>query len=95
MPQPRAKLPKEERELILFENHLIYEKRHKLVVKILSWKFGLLAGALIQQNNKITNNEWNSYRQHLISISKIDSKDKISNKLKEIHKAIKNNGGFE
>lgn len=68
---------------------------HNLVVKVISWKAGLLDGATIQQNNKITSKEWGSYKQHILRISKIDSLERVKNKLRDTQEAIKAHGGFE
>lgn len=65
------------------------------MVKIISWKAGLVEGASIQRANKITPEEWQLYQDHLLRISKIASVDKVRGKIKETFDAIKKNGGFK
>ncbi len=77
------------------ENHEESERIHNMVVKIISWKSGLVDGAVINKTNKITPKEWDAYRQHILTISKITSPEKVKAKLAETFKAIKKNGGFE
>lgn len=86
---------REEKKQQLIENHKADEKIHKMVVKIISWKAGILDGASITRQNKITPNEWNTYRKHILKISKTESKDRVMEKLKATQLAIKKNGGFK
>jgi len=92
---PKVKLSKEEQKQAALLAHEANEKIHSLVVKIISWKAGILDGAVITQSNKITKREWEKYRQHILRISKIDSVEKVKSKLKETQEAIQSHGGFE
>ncbi len=67
---------------------------HKLVVKIISWKSGLLEGGLIKATDKITPKEWNTYHKGRVKISSDFGKDKVRSSLKEIKAFIKKQGGF-
>ncbi len=91
----KTKLSKEEQKAVALENHQANERIHSLVVKIISWKAGLLDGASISQSNKITQSEWGRYRQHILKISKIESVDRVKGRLKETQQAIQKHGGFE
>ena len=70
------------------------EHIHSLVVKIISWKSGLVDGAVISHNDLITKKEWDEYQAHLLEISKIDSTEKTKQKLADTKMAIKKNSGF-
>ena len=95
MNYPKAKLTKEEQKAVLLKNHIASEKIHNLVVKIISWRFGILEGASIIDSNKITQKEWDKYRKHILSISKVESAERVKEKLKETQASIQQNGGFE
>lgn len=86
--QPKKDYQKEE------ERHREQELVHSLVVKIISWKSGLMDGALITENDKISRSEWNRYEKHLINISKSQSERTLKSKLKDIYQAIEKHGGF-
>lgn len=90
-----SKLSKEEKKIAAQENHEENERIHSLVVKIISWRSGLLDGAVIQESNKITPKEWDEYKKHLTRISKIDSPERVKEKLNETYESIKKRGGFE
>lgn len=91
----KVRLSKEEQKLAVLKNHLANEKIHNLVVKVISWKFGILEGASISEENKVTKKEWNEYKRHILNISKIEDVEKVENKLKDVHNSIKLHGGFE
>ncbi len=71
------------------------ENWHKLVVKVISWKSGLLEGGSVKTANKITNKEWNLYCDRLVKTNTTYGKPKVLADLKEIKKLIKEHGGFE
>jgi hypothetical protein len=88
-------LTKDQQKEESLERQIQNERIHALVVKIISWKTGIIDGAIITHDNKITTEEWNRYSKHLLAISKTDPVEKTKQKLADIHKAIKSNGGFE
>lgn len=90
-----SKLTKEEKKIQAQENHEENERIHALVVKIISWRSGLLDGAIIQEQNKITPKEWDEYKKHLLRISKVESPEKVKEKINNTYEAIKKRGGFE
>lgn len=92
---PTTKLSKEELKAIALEKFKANELIHSLVVKIISWRTGLVEGTMISDTNKVTNREWNTYRKHLLLISKIEGVVKVKIKLKETFQKIKDRGGFE
>lgn len=71
------------------------EAWHKLVVKIISWKEGLLEGGSVKITDKVTSKEWNTYTKHLIKTNTSYTKQKVLSNLKETEDLIKQNGGFE
>lgn len=71
------------------------EAIHKMVIKVISWKSGLMAGASIISTNKISQKEWNKYKRHILTISKTESKERVLGKLRETQELISKNGGFE
>lgn len=88
------KLSQEEKKAIAQENHEQNEKIHQLVVKIISWRSGILDGAVIQRDNKVTPKEWDDYKKHLIRISKVDTPERVKEKLTDTFESIKKHGGF-
>lgn len=75
-----------------------FEKRelwHKLVVKILCWKDGLLEGSSIDITNKISSKEWRTYYRKMIATNLTYGKEKALSNLKKTQDAIRNHGGFE
>lgn len=89
------KLTKEEQKEQAIIKQLHNEKIHSLVLKIISWKSGLVDGAVISRDDLITKAEWDEYQAHLLEISKTDSVEKTKQKIADIKQAIKDNGGFE
>lgn len=85
---------KKDQRLQLLKNQEANAKIHKLIVKIISWKTGLVDGADVKLSDKISDTEWQKYRKHLLTISKTDSQLKVKEKLKEIYNTIKTRGGF-
>ena len=71
------------------------EMWHKLVVKVISWKDGLLDGGIIKITDKITTKEWNNYYKRIIKTNTSYSKDRVLNTLKETKELIQRHGGFE
>lgn len=94
MNSSNPKLDKEARKQLSIDNHLANEKIHSLVVKIISWKTGLVEGASIQSDNKITQEEWDTYKKHTLKIP-TSNQDKVKDKIKETYEAIKRNDGFK
>lgn len=68
---------------------------HKLVVKIISWKDGLLEGGVIKFSDKISSKEWNVYFKRIIKMNTSYSKERVLSSLKETKDLIIKNGGFE
>ncbi len=91
---PQKKLNKDERKEAVLQAHKANEKIFKLVVKIISWETGPMEGASIKTTNKVTDDEWQRYRRHLLKISTSESEKRVKEKLKGIYEAIKDNGGF-
>lgn len=71
------------------------ETWYKLVVKIISWKSGLLEGGTVKQVNKISAREWRTYCEHSLRINVTYGKSKTQEDLKELKKIIHDFGGFE
>lgn len=92
--QPAMSSAKKDQRLQLLKNQEANAKIHKLIVKIISWKTGLVDGADVKLSDKISDAEWQKYRKHLLTISKTDSQVKVKEKLKEIYNTIKTRGGF-
>ncbi len=68
---------------------------HKLVVKIIVWRSGFVNGLDVGFRDKITVSEWFDYKKHILDISKIESREKVENKIQKTREAIEKNGGFE
>ena len=88
------KLTKDQQKDAQILKQLHNEQIHSLVVKIISWKTGIVDGAIITQDDKITADEWKQYYNHLLEISKTDSVEKTKQKLADVQQAIKEHGGF-
>lgn len=71
------------------------EAWHKLVVKIICWKDGLLEGGTVKFTDKITLKEWNTYFKRMIKTNTTYHKERVLNNLKETREMIKKHGGFE
>lgn len=95
MTTDKPKLTKEERKAAASKTQAANEKIFKLVVKIISWKSGPMEGASIKLTDKITRDEWQRYRAHMLRISKTESEKRVKEKLEETYNAIKANGGFK
>lgn len=67
----------------------------KLVVKIISWQDGLIAGGSVKVADKITPKEWETYFQRMIKTNTTYDKQKVLSKLQETQESIRRNGGFE
>ena len=89
-----TKLTKDQQKDAQLEKQLHNEQIHSLVVKIISWKTGIVDGAVITRDDKITAAEWKQYTTHLLEISKTDSVEKTKQKIADIKEAIISNGGF-
>ena len=89
-----TKLTKDQQKDAQLEKQLHNEQIHSLVVKIISWKTGIVDGAVITRDDKITAAEWKQYTTHLLEISKTDSVEKTKQKIADIKEAITSNGGF-
>lgn len=70
------------------------EAWYKLVVKIICWKDGLLAGGSVKFTDKITAKEWSIYSNRIVKINTTYGKQKVVGTLKETKEKIKKNGGF-
>lgn len=88
------KQTKDERARALMEKQKANENIHNLVLKIISWKFGPLEGAFISEEDKISAYEWNSYKTHILNISKTESVETVKEKLQKTREAILNHNGF-
>lgn len=71
------------------------ETWHKLVVKIIIWKEASSADNLERSVSKLTQTEWNKYRQGIIKNNITQGKEKILSDLKSTMRKIKLNGGFK
>ena len=89
-----TKLTKDQQKDAQLLKQIHNEQIHSLVVKIISWKTGIVDGAIITRNDKVTPEEWKQYSNHLLEISKTDSVEKTKQKLADVQKAIKEHGGF-
>lgn len=83
-------------------NNLIYqikniekENWYKLVVKILVWKDAKAGNEYIHNQDKITIKEWASYCDRIIETNVVKGKEKTVERLRQIEKIIKRNGGFK
>ncbi len=92
MQRPSLALTREQQKLATLEHQKQNEQIHQLVVKIISWKSG--AGASSPNSAKITPKEWSSYKKHILTISKIESPERIKSKLEAVKEAIQNRDGF-
>ena len=90
-----TKLTKEERNSQIEDNHEESERIHNLVVKIISWRTGIIDRALVKTSDKITPAEWQKYKKHILTISKTEPKEVVKNRLDETYASIKKNRGFE
>ena len=94
MAQP-TKQTKDERNLALLEKQKANEITHNLVLKIISWKSGPMAGARISEDNKISPKEWSAYKAHIMNISKTESVERVKERIQKTHDAIKSHNGFK
>jgi hypothetical protein len=49
----------------------------------------------MQNQDKVTKEEWKKYEKHLLDISKTEYVGDVKNKLKKIFEAIQKNQGFK
>lgn len=70
------------------------EEWHKLVVKVISWKGGLVDGGVVKQTDKISSAEWDEYCKRTIKTNVTYSKERVLSTLDETKKAIAHHGGF-
>lgn len=91
----KVPLNKESQRQAALENHKANEAIHALVIKIISWKTGILEGSAVGSDDKISLSEWEKYKQHLLSISKSEREKVVLGKLSLIHDAIESHGGFK
>lgn len=82
-------------KLIYQEKVIEREIWHKLVVKVLCWKDGLLEGGSIKSSDKITVKEWKTYCQKIMETNIISGREKSLANLKITEQLIKNHNGFE
>lgn len=71
------------------------ESWFKIVVKILSWKEGLLGSGVKISREKISRKEWKQYSERMIKNNLTHSKDRILRDLRETREKIAQFGGFE
>lgn len=71
------------------------ESWYKLVVKVICWKDGAKQAEAGIQAAKITAKEWKEYSERVLKTNTTTGKQKTTENLEEIKKAIKQNGGFE
>ncbi len=90
-----TKLTKEEQKVKALEAIKAKERIFNLVVKIISWKTESKDSSSMQTQNKITAEEWQRYKKHLLDISKTEGVEVVKGKLKEVYLAIKKHNGFE
>ena len=85
----------DERKLAVLKAQQARDKAFKLVVKIISWETGSLNSLVVKALDKITNQEWLTYKKHTLSISTQENLEKVKRKLAQSYKDIKENNGFE
>lgn len=67
---------------------------HKLVVKVIRWRDGLVASGSLSATDKITHKEWLTYSRKLVQTNLTNGKQKVLDTLKETKQKIIDNGGF-
>ncbi|MBI2022376.1 hypothetical protein HYS97_00800 [Candidatus Daviesbacteria bacterium] len=77
------------------EKHEERESWHRLAVKVISWKGGLLEGGIIKVTDKISPKEWATYSKYMIKTSTTYSRQRVLSNLKDTEEKIRKNGGFE
>jgi hypothetical protein len=92
---PANKLTREEQKTKALEAHVIKEEIFSLVTKIISWKTQARDSIFLQSMDRITPDEWQRYKKHLLSISKSESVEVVKGKLKAIYNLIQSNDGFK
>lgn len=70
------------------------EAWHKLVVKIISWKSGLVKGGMVTKDHKITAEEWKTYFDRTLQINTTYGRQRVLSDLEETRTRISNHGGF-
>lgn len=71
------------------------ETWHKLVVKVILWKDGIIEGGTYKSRDKITLKEWDTYCKRMIKTNTTYGRQKVLSNLNEIKVIIKKHGGFE
>lgn len=71
------------------------ESWHKLVIKIISWREGVLEGATFRAKDKITYKEWVTYYQRTLKTNITHSRERVLADLRHTKSMIKEHGGFE
>lgn len=74
------------------------EKREawfKLCVKVIFWKDKISNPEGIEEKAKISQSEWEKYRQNFLKINVIKGREKTLENLREIKGKILANGGFK
>lgn len=89
------KLTADERKAANEQAHQAKEKIFKLVVKIISWETKSMDSLALRTDDRISSQEWNSYKQHIMEISKSESLEKVKSRLVETYKSIQSNNGFK
>lgn len=86
---------KNERELAMIKAQEARDKVYKLMIKIISWESGALDSYVVKSLNKITAQEWSSYKKNTLAVSTNDSLEKVKGRLAKTYKNIKDHGGFK
>lgn len=90
-----SKLTKEEQKTKALETSAAKEKIYTLVSKVISWNTQSKDSNSMQSLNKITAEEWQRYKKHLLEISKTDSVEVVKEKIKKIYSTIQQHQGFK
>lgn len=86
---------RDDRELAILKAQEAKNKLFKLIVKIISWETGSIDSVVVRSLNKITNEEWSSYKKHTLKIPTSVSTEKVKEKILQTYKNIKENNGFK
>ena len=85
----------DERKLAVLKAQQAKEKVFKLVVKIISWETASLDSIAMRSLDKISKQEWDTYKKYFANISKAEGPAKIKEKLTQSYNAIKEQKGFK
>ncbi len=93
--KPKSLLTRDEKRLALLKVQEVRDKLFKLIAKVISWETGALDSIAVKSLNKITKQEWLTYKKHILGITTSESIEKVKEKLNQTYKDIKKNNGFK